>query len=243
MELLTRAGLGRLMQEREQPCVSLFLPTHRAGSEVQQDRIRLKNVIRDAHDRLVQTGVRSAEADRMLQPVRDLLDDGLFWRHQEDGLAIFRSPGLFAHYRVPLQFGQLVVFAERFHVKPFLPLLTEDGIFYVLALSQNNVRFLRGSRFGVREIDVPGMPRSLKDALRYDEFEKQLQYHTDTEPKVGERPAVFHGHSLKDEEKSNLVRYFRQIDKALHALLHDERVPLVLGGTAFLFPIYREANT
>jgi hypothetical protein len=46
-----------------------------------------------------------------------------------------------------------------------------------------------------------------------------------------------------DDAKENISKYFRQIDKGLHDLLKDERVPLVLAGVDYLFPIYREVNT
>jgi len=43
-----------------------------------------------------------------------------------------------------------VVVSDRFHLKPLLPLLTGDGRFYILALSQNQVRLLQGTRYSVR---------------------------------------------------------------------------------------------
>jgi hypothetical protein len=32
------------------------MPTHRAGAETQQDRIRLKNLLREAEERLIEGG-------------------------------------------------------------------------------------------------------------------------------------------------------------------------------------------
>ena len=45
-----------------------------------------------------------------------------------------------------LHFDELMVVAPGFHVMPLLALLTGDGLFYVLALSQNQVRLLAGTR-------------------------------------------------------------------------------------------------
>jgi hypothetical protein len=47
----------------------------------------------------------------------------------------------------------LVIVSERFHVKPLLPLLSGDGRFYVLALSQNEIRLLQGTRYSVEQVD------------------------------------------------------------------------------------------
>ena len=149
-------------------CVSIYMPTHRAGAETQQDPIRLKNLLREAEAALIRTGLRSSRARELLEPAQELVEDHEFWQHQSDGLAIFLSPGLFRSYRLPLEFEESVFVAERFHVKPLLPLLTGDGRFYVLALSQNEVRLLQGTRFNVGEVDLEDVPRSLAEALSYE---------------------------------------------------------------------------
>ena len=44
--------------------------------------------------------------------------------------------------------------AQRFQVRPLFPLLSDDGRFYVLALSQNVIRLLIGTRYHVHEVDA-----------------------------------------------------------------------------------------
>ncbi len=68
--------------------VSIFLPTHRAGTETQHDPIRLKNLLRRAEERLVAKGLCAKEAEDLIEPPRELLSDSVFWRYQSDGLAI-----------------------------------------------------------------------------------------------------------------------------------------------------------
>jgi hypothetical protein len=116
--------------------------------------------------------------------------------------------------------------------------------FFVLALSQNAVKLFEGSPFGLCDIDEPeGVPKSLVDALKYDELEKQLQFQTGTGVGgKGERAAMFHGQDLADN-KERIQRYFRQIDQGLRDLLRDEQAPLVLAGVEYLLPIYKEVNT
>jgi hypothetical protein len=177
---VSRAELKKLIEEPEGLCVSIFLHTHRAGAQTQQDPIRLKNLLREAEGRLLAKGLRASEADELLTPARELLDDSVFWQHQSDGLAIFLSPGVFRYYRLPLNFEDLVVVADLYHLKPLLPLLTGDGQFYVLALSQNEVKLLQGTRHSVSEVELEDAPESLADTLRYDDQEKQLQSHTGT---------------------------------------------------------------
>jgi hypothetical protein len=50
MEIFTRKELKILAQAQDGPCVSLYLPTHRVPTEIQQDRLRLKNLLRQAEE-------------------------------------------------------------------------------------------------------------------------------------------------------------------------------------------------
>ncbi|MBE0698970.1 MAG: hypothetical protein IH586_18790, partial [Anaerolineaceae bacterium] len=52
MDILTKAELEQLMRKEQQWCVSFYMPTHRTGVEIQQDPIRLKNLLGEAEKRL-----------------------------------------------------------------------------------------------------------------------------------------------------------------------------------------------
>ena len=246
MNTLTRDELKTLIQKQKGLSVSIFMPTHRAGGgETQQNPIRLKNLLRKAEDRLIESGLRAQEAEELLKPTHEILGNGLFWRRQNDGFAMFLSSNVFRYYSLPLDFRELLVITDRFHIKPLLPILSGDGQFYVLALSQNQVRLLQGTRQSVNEVDLEGVPKSLADALQSDVFGKQLRSHTGASVGGGDRSSMFHGQGAGTEvpKKDNILRYFQLIDKGLSELLRDKQEPLVLAGVDYLFPIYREANS
>lgn len=243
MNLLSKEELRKLTEKPGGWCVSIYMPTHKASPETKQDPIRFKNLLREAEQRLKEGGLRSPEAKKLLSWGKALIKDGLFWQYQADGLAMFLSSDLFYHYRLPLRFDELVVVTDRFHIKPLLPMLGQENRFYILALSQNEIRLFQCTRYSVKEMNVENAPRSLGEALQYDEFEKQLQFHTRAPSAGGERAAMFHGHGVgKEDAKDNVLRFFQQLDQGLHTLLGKENAPLVLAGVDYLFPIYREAN-
>ncbi|MBI4633519.1 MAG: hypothetical protein HY742_06490 [Deltaproteobacteria bacterium] len=243
MNALSKDELKNLIKNQKGFCVSLFMPTHRSGAETQQNQIRLKNLLREAEEKLVAGGMRPQEAKALLEQAQGLSGNIPFWRKQSDGLALFLSPEMFGFYCLPATFEKLVVVSNRFHLKPLLPLLGVEKRFYILALSQNNLRFIEGTAQGAREIDLETIPRNLDEALRYDEPEKQIRFHTGKSGN-GKRTTMTSGHgSTRDDAKENIFKYFRLIDKGLRNLLRDERAPLVLAGVDYLFPIYREANT
>jgi hypothetical protein len=244
MDKVTLDDLNALAVQGNGPCVSLFMPTHRAGDDTRQDPIRLKNLLGQAEAQLVDAGLRSPVAREVLQPAQALLDESAFWRHLSDGLALYAAPGLFRTYRLPLDLSELLIVAPRFHVKPLLPFFAGDGHFFILALSQNQVRLLEATRYGVDEIELGDMPTSMAEALPHEDFEKHLQFQTGTGTggEGGGRAAAFHGHDPEDDAKNRILRYFQRVDEGLRQVLHGERVPLVLAGVDYLLPIYREAN-
>jgi hypothetical protein len=216
------------------------MPTHHVTTEIQQDTIRYKNLLRKAKETL-----RELEPDgpNLLKPAERLLRDSSFWMQQGSGLASFLSPGLFLHFRLPINFKELVVVTHCFHLKPLLPLLVEECRFYVLALSQNETRLIKANRCSAREIEVAAIPSNIAEALKYDDPEKQLQFHTGA-PSAGKRPAMFHGHGVgTDDSKDNILRYLRQIDRGLQDLLAGAHSPLVVAGVEYIVSLYREANT
>ncbi len=244
MDLLEKDELKALIQRREGPSVSIYMPTHRMFPETKQDPIRFKNLLREAEERLKAAGLRSPDAKRLLRPAKRLIKDGLFWQYQVDGLAMFISSDLFYHHRLPLRFDELLVVTDRFHIKPLFPLFSHEGRFYILALSQNEVRFFQCTRYSVKEMELENVPQSLHEALRFDDPEKQLQFHTRAPAASWERAAMFHGHGVgKEDTKDNILRFFHQIDDGLRCVLSQERVPLVLAGVEYLHSIYREANS
>ena len=242
MDLLTRDDLKSLLADRPGPCLSLFMPAHRGGSE--QDPIRFRNLLAAAEDRLITSGMRPPPARELLAPARALLDAPLFWKEQCDGLALFRSADELRAYRLPLPLEERLVVGERFSVRPLLPLLACDGRFYVLALSSNGVRLIQGTRHSAAAVDLRGVPASLAEALRTHDRDEQLGYHT--HPALGMRrgAAIFHGQGVGiDDAKDDLRLFFQRVDKGLQPILQPDRVPLVLAAVDYLMPLYREASS
>lgn len=248
VDVVTRADLIALTENSSRPCVSLFVPTSKKyGENARQGRIWLKNLLSEAEESLKEYGSPPRERQRMLSPLSRLVEDRPFWEKQSDGLAIFSSPGETRQYRVPLRLEGRVLVGPRFHVKPLLPLLPGNSRFYVLALSQNDVKLHECTRHRMSEVDLGDTPRSLAEALKYDDPEKQLQYHTgtaQTRKGGGRRPAMYHGQgSSKDAAKDALQRYLREVEGGVSSVLREEDVPLVLAGVDYLLSIYRDVST
>lgn len=246
MDRLTDAELRRLMQTETEHAVSLLMPTHPAGRGIEEDRIRLKNLLHSAETWLTDDGVRSSDARKLLEPAQQLVDDTLFWREQGNGLALFLSPDGMQRYRVPLELPEIAAVDRRFHVSPLLPLVQEDFEFALLTVSPKQVRLFQGTRDSIEEVEAEELPKDIHELDQYIDQEKQLQYHVEApSPGAGsERSAVFHGHGAGESvQKKRLFEFCRLIDQALHKRLNNSGRPLVIACDKSLWPIYREANT
>lgn len=249
MHIPSKFEIKELMKERQGPCISLSMSVSSKGSETQQNTLRLRELTRQAQESMPLKLTTAPHREALLQPLQALLADSTVWQRSEEGLCVFSSPSLFRVFHLPLAVKDQVIVASHFFLKPLLPFLTNDERFYLLALSQHEVRLLEGTRFHIHEIALPELvPVSLSAALNYDQTENIVQSHSGASEVSagarGQRSVIFHGQGPGiTDTKKNLLRYFQQIDHGLHELLRNEKAPLVLAGVAYLLPLYREANT
>lgn len=247
IDTLERDTVIELARHTGWPAVSIHLPTHRSGPGIQQDPIRLRNLLKTAEESLRDGGMRQPDVDSLLRPAREIASDAGFWRESDDGLAIFLAEDSVRVVRVSVPLAELVSVGDRYTVLPVMPAVNSGERFFVLALSKKRVRLMEGSRTEIHELDLSGAPTSLADALKYDDFEHAVQFHSRTPAGAagrGRRAAVFHGHGgIPEVEKANIERYFRMIDQGIHELLRDDDAPLLLAGVDYLLPIYRAVNS
>jgi hypothetical protein len=238
IDLLTVEALDDLAGDgAEPPCVSVFLPTHRAGPDTRQNPVRLRNLLAEAERTLVDDGVTRNDVDELLAPARELVDDYDFWQYQSDGLAVYLSGGSMRTLRVPLVLDEETVVGARFSWRPILPLLTGDGRFLVLAVSQNRVRLFAGTRYTISELSRGPIPESMAEALALEENEPQLQVRT-----AGEA-GMFHGHGAGEEvDKATVERFLRAVATGLRERVGADRRPLVVAAVGYYLPIFREVS-
>jgi hypothetical protein len=245
MDPLSDSDLLLLLEAQGGPRVSLF--THTVPSATNGNVIRLKNLLREAEEKLMAQGSKPEAARELLRPARDFAADGDWWRVPAEGLALFVGGGQVVDYRLPYAPPELAVVGERYHLKPLLPMFTSDGHFHVLALSQNEVRLFRGTRRGLTQMELSGVPENVAEITAQYSVENVVRLHSgapSSKGKGGHGVVFTGGHGAAAEDRKDDIReYFRGIDKGVRELLRQHEAPLVLAGVDFLLPIYREVNT
>jgi hypothetical protein len=241
MDTLSISNLRQLVSIEDSRCVSIFMPTHPLGRKSQQDAVRLKNLVAEAEQQLIERGMRGVEAREMLKAVLRVPHDPTSWVKRKQGLAIFRSEKVFINYWLAVPLDESVSVGRRFHVKPLLPAIGESPQFYVLAVSRNRVRLLKVTWHGVESVHPPRLPTSIKQALNLAGADRGEQVHSGMRGDLGKEAGVFHGQGgHRDALKDEIVEYFRVIDEALRPVFRDQPWPLILAGVKYDLSMYVE---
>jgi len=228
---------NQLQKIRQFPCISFYLPIQREGLEIRQGPIRLKKMVKATEDALREKGLRTPQIEKLLDPVRELFDDALFWSYQDESLALFFNEAALKVIRLPVTVEESVTIADRFMIRPLLFLLNRDGHYNMLWLSLSDPRLFRCTFQDLEEIRLAGLPESLKSVVETYSVQKTLQHHSGSAPAGS---SVYgSSESVRDMEKGRIEEYFRQIDNILRKRLADDRAPVVLACVDYLAPIYR----
>jgi hypothetical protein len=216
--------------------VSCYLEFSRAGKDVRQNAIRLKNCQRvlaaardaglvDEHTVTTATGelARAAEAAADPRAARG------------SGVAMFASGAECATVETATPFASSVTIAPRYYVVPLVPLAAAQPPGLILALSRHAVRLVDA----ITALDLPlpnGTPRSLTDAVGSERREPTLQQHS-----IG-TGAVFHGHGEgEDDVLPEIAAYCRQVVASLGALIARSGATVVLAGDGKIAAVFRSA--
>ena len=230
------------------PRVSIFLPMHKAGNDVRQNPIRMKNALKQVEAQLRE---HSIAEDGLLDDLRAKLSDtdlqDGFWQHQDHGLAVFVEPGDTRWFPVPIDLKEAVYVGRTYHVKPLLPLMMRDGTFYVLASSQDRTQLFEASRYAMEPIEDDRIPESIDKLLGMTDYEAQTGEHASGPAgpanATGGSPAATtasQGPSPKDYKTTELQQYAVHIGNGVDAVLGGKGHPLVLAADDRLLGMLRD---
>jgi hypothetical protein len=245
MDVISTEILDDLVATTEAPCVSITLPTHRAGREVMQDPIRFKNLLGQAERRLLDRGMRPPDVTALLEPARGLVHDSRFWSHQEAGLVVYAHRAGTRSFRIPTDVSAHVTVGDEPDLEP-LRVFLEDAAdtYWILAISQHDVRLVRSNRFTAVEVDLPDAPRSFGEANWFVRREPQIRSRSTGRVGSGRVAAALHGPGgYEHDADEDLLRFLRGVDAGVHRIIGDASTPVVLAGVGSTLATFRHVCT
>lgn len=239
---LTKDIFIELANYENPPCISILLPTHRAGKEIneQVDQTAFKSSLQQTEKILKERGTEQTIIKKILTPAYDLLRDEKLWYSLSDGLAIYMADGFFKYLKLRAPLIQHVRVNNSFYVSPLVPFMVRPEYFYVLDLHKKLPRFYRADALGIEHLQIEEMPSGVDDVVHLEEKDDEKLFRTGG----GTPGANYHGiGGGRTEDKENIALYFEEIDDTIwKSHLNKENVPLLLAGQEFLIPIYRSVS-
>jgi hypothetical protein len=246
MDAIDKDTLLRLAGRAEWPSVSIYLPTDKLGIHTDADRIRLRNLIKQAGERLVADGLKVTQADAMLAGTLDLSATDAPWAGGPQGLAVFVTPASTEALWLDVGMPELVVVGDRFYVRPLYAAYRGEKKAWALAIDSNKTRLFHLDPASIEEVTLPkGTPTSLAEEAKYDLHEESLQYHTvpgaTPEGAQGVNAAMFHGHGgEQDFDKVARGQFMLQLSRGVVERIGAESAePLVLLGVDNMIDEFR----
>jgi hypothetical protein len=234
--MLSLEEVKALAAESVSPAVSIFLPFHPRGPEFRQDRTRLRNLAQDAERWLLERGCRPVVARDIVRPAVDLAADANFWRDEADGgIALFLGPDYARRYGMPDDVREEITVNDRFSIKPLLPLLADDGAFFIVASTSAGTRLVEAARWRIREIDDVKMPPGVSAVIEETEYEDTVLGHPVSRPGIAVWPThqgmgkvSNAGEAPEELRRTEFVEYLNRVGAVLNQYFRGKPQPVVM---------------
>lgn len=218
---MRRKEIERLQQIQGFPALTITLPTYRTAPEVQQNSIRLKNLITQA-ETLLDEQNSNGEGHALITRLTEVVD-GLETSDFQEGLAIFVHEDFAGAFPVSLPLPERVVVDDTFVTRDLVRARLHGVRYWVVALSEHT-RLFEGSNDRLKERTEGGFP------VMYEDRSEDPSIPGALEP----------GHeNLVDEEHRH---FYRRVDDVLTQVLQEEELPVVLLGVTRNLAFFKEVT-
>ena len=135
--------LNELKKIVSENCVSIILNTHRTAPDNQKDAILLKNLVKEAEDRLLK-GEDKKKAKTIIETLEKLATS-IDHSYNLESLVLFVNvdKGIAEYMRLPIAVVDRVIIGDTFATRDLLRAIHLNSSYYVLVLSQQKVRLIQ----------------------------------------------------------------------------------------------------
>lgn len=208
--------LKKLRNVSSETCVTIILNTHRTGPDNNKDPLTLKNLIKEAENRL------SADFDKKyVQNFTEKfqqLEESIDHKMNLESLILFVSKDIAEYTRLPIKVEDRVVIDNTFHTRDLMRSLHMDKNYYILVLNQQKVRLIEASS--------DKLVREIGDSIPIE----NIHFHP-----TNQKEASFAG-----RERNSITEYFNRIDKDVNKIRSQHPLPVLISSTEPNYHLYLE---
>lgn len=230
---MAKLDIRKLAEKKDDVFVSIYLPTHRNSPENKQDRIRFKNLLTEANNKIKEK-FPDKDIKDLLKDAENLYENVEFWNQAKDGLAVLIDSKETEIIRLEGKIPEKVVVGERFHLLPLLNYYEFLNERYILDVSRDRFKLYYADQEGIEKLETPGIEQNFTDLYDDKDIQSNIQ---------ATRGAAnaFHGHKSKPEiDEVEREKYLRYISKGLSGFFKDKDLPIALFGTTEVVTFFKE---
>lgn len=198
--------LKELKDIRSENCITIIASTHRTKPDYLDDGLRLKNLIKDAEERLMaDTTKRNAKS--LIEKLNKLAAE-IDHSQNLESLMLFVNDEVAEYTRLPIKVEDRVVIDETFATRDLIRAMHLESHYYILVLSQEKIRLIEAMNDKVVQ-----------------EFGKPFPYEN-TQFFSRNRAA----NAIAAKQTSLIAEYFNQADKKVNELRKGNPLPVLICG-------------
>ena len=183
--------------------ITIILNTHRTFPDNQKDAILLKNLVKEAENRLLADFARK-EVQKLIDKLNTLADS-IDHRQNLESLILFVNPDIAEFIRLPIPVEDRVVIDNTFATRDLIRGMHNQANYYVLALSRAEARLIEASNDKVvQELGDP-FP-----------FKNELAQIAKSQPSDATR------------QQNLMAEFFNQVDKIVNQARKDNPLPVLI---------------
>ncbi len=186
-------------------CVSIILNTHRTKPENQKDSIVLKNLIREAEDRLLDSFDK-----RYVWPIIDKIkkmSDQINHNYNLDSLILFANEDIAEFVRLAIPVTNRVIIDRTFATRDLIRAVHEQVSYYALVISRQNARLIEA-----------------QNDLMVKEFKDDIWPVKNTGTYTTDRFKL----STAAGQDNMTEEFFNQVDKLVNQSIKDNPLPVLI---------------
>jgi hypothetical protein len=211
---------NELRNNKTIPCISIIVPTHRTSPERTVDPLEIKKAVENAKKLLgAKYGGNGVDTSKVLG-LLDELTMNIDYLHNSEGIGLFVSPSISQIVKFPFPVKERIIIGDSFEIRDVLYLENSMRSFYVLSITEKDLRLFRGNGEVLQEIHDKNFPVHIVEEYEY------------ARPNI----ANSYGFGLKNTEKDKsiveeerLIAEMKKADKKLGEYLKEDK-PLLING-------------
>jgi hypothetical protein len=225
--------LKDLLQAKGETCASIIIPTHHYSRERRGDKIELKKAIHEAKAELSRHTTPDTFKDYEI--IIDEWVKNMNYNHNLEGLGMFLSPSVQRMIKFPFPVKEKIVVSDSFEVRDVIYTATFADPYFVLLLSEKDVRLLRGSLEELEEIHNDDFPDVYVDTHEYQSPSRGSSYagHAVVQNFEGDKSLI---------KQKRFSQFFKVIDQRLTPYL-KEKIPLIVVAPIETLLVFEEETT